>query len=235
MALPAEKLEAQETIAYSSHESSDSATANNQQESSGNTGTFLPPIKQVSEYVQLAKAGGHKDLIAHHPFVQDDHAKPVPYSRVEWWDHPPGVDVVVGRSKPRYFRRSLPAVIDDATPIRLPRIKPLSPEDKWNEAIWKPNPVKTTHQDRLPSIGEESVANLIALKYQKEWVASNEQRCKLASDKKKAQRLLKKQRLLEHTKRKNDDATKSVETEKPFKMKRFENISSKVHTYYEGT
>ena len=64
MALPAEKLEAQETIVYSSHESSDSATAeataNNQQESSDNTGTFLPPIKQVSEYVQLAKAGGHK-------------------------------------------------------------------------------------------------------------------------------------------------------------------------------
>ena len=55
-------------------------------------------------------------------------------------------------SKPRYFRRSLPAVIDDATPIRLPRIKPLSPEDKWNEAIWKPNPVKITHQDRLPSM-----------------------------------------------------------------------------------
>ena len=37
------------------------------------------------------------DLVAHHPFVRDDHAKPVPYSKVEWWDHPPGVDVVVGR------------------------------------------------------------------------------------------------------------------------------------------
>lgn len=29
------------------------------------------------------------------------------------------------------------------------------------------------------------MANLIALKYQKEWVASNEQRCKVVSDKKK--------------------------------------------------
>jgi len=37
------------------------------------------------------------DLLAHHPFVQDEHAKPVSYSRVEWWDHPPGVDVVVGK------------------------------------------------------------------------------------------------------------------------------------------
>jgi len=37
------------------------------------------------------------DLLAHHSFVRDEHAKPVPYSRVEWWDHPPGVEVVVGR------------------------------------------------------------------------------------------------------------------------------------------
>ena len=37
------------------------------------------------------------DLLAHHPFVPDKDAKPVPYSRVDWWDHPAGVDVVVGK------------------------------------------------------------------------------------------------------------------------------------------
>jgi len=52
-------------------------------------------------------------------------------------------------SKSRYFRRSLPTVVEDVTPIKLPRIKPLSPEDKWNEAIWKP---KIPQQDRLPSM-----------------------------------------------------------------------------------
>ena len=39
----------------------------------------------------------YTDLLAHHPFVPDKDAEPVPYSRVDWWDHPPGVDVVVGR------------------------------------------------------------------------------------------------------------------------------------------
>ena len=79
---------------------------------------FLPAIAQTSEYIQLAKAGGHKgkilsleiillmwvcptpyiaDLLTHHPFVRDKDAKPVPYSRVDWWDHPPGLDVVVGK------------------------------------------------------------------------------------------------------------------------------------------
>ena len=83
------------------------------------TSSFLPAIAQTSEYVQLAKAGGHKgtatkflpienhlrgcvrcyiaDLLTHHPFVRDKDTKPVPYSRVDWWDHPAGVDVVVGK------------------------------------------------------------------------------------------------------------------------------------------
>lgn len=39
----------------------------------------------------------YTDLLAHHSFVPDKDAKPVPYNRVDWWDHPPGVDVVVGR------------------------------------------------------------------------------------------------------------------------------------------
>jgi len=41
-----------------------------------------------------------------------------------------------------------------------------------------------------PYSGEETVANLIALKYQKEWIASNEQRRKLAGDKKKVKTVL---------------------------------------------
>ena len=35
------------------------------------------------------------DLLTHHPFVRDKDTKPVPYSRVDWWDHPPGVDVEI--------------------------------------------------------------------------------------------------------------------------------------------
>ena len=37
------------------------------------------------------------DLLTHHPFVRDEDAKPVAYNRVDWWDHPPGIDVVVGK------------------------------------------------------------------------------------------------------------------------------------------
>jgi len=56
MSLPAaEKPEGQEMIADSNHELDD-------QTSSENTSTFLPPINQVSEYIQLAKAGGHKGV-----------------------------------------------------------------------------------------------------------------------------------------------------------------------------
>ena len=44
------------------------------------------------------------DLLTHHPFVLDKEAKPIPYSRVDWWDHPPGIDVVVGK---RYSLREL--------------------------------------------------------------------------------------------------------------------------------
>jgi len=60
MVLPAEKLEGLEAV----ENTGDAATGNNhqerEQESMDNIATFLPPIKQVSEYVQLAKAGGHK-------------------------------------------------------------------------------------------------------------------------------------------------------------------------------
>jgi len=56
MALPTEKLGLETIVDITS----DAATGNNEQESSDNTANFLPPIKQVSEYVQLAKSGGHK-------------------------------------------------------------------------------------------------------------------------------------------------------------------------------
>ena len=29
--------------------------------------------------------------------MREKDAKPVTYNRVDWWDHPPGIDVVVGK------------------------------------------------------------------------------------------------------------------------------------------
>lgn len=61
MAVPLEVLEQDKTVGTDSRRSADSPSASPKNKP---TSTFLPAIPQKSEYVQLAKAGGHKGTVS---------------------------------------------------------------------------------------------------------------------------------------------------------------------------
>lgn len=65
MAVPLEVLEQDKTIDSDLRRNTDPPTASPKHETSS---SFLPPIPQKSEYVQLAKAGGHKGILVSYTF-----------------------------------------------------------------------------------------------------------------------------------------------------------------------